>query len=241
LWQAPRAPYVESGDGWVLSAKRKTQEQRRRETREAVLNAAAQVLTEAGYSRFSAARVAAQAGVSRGALERYFPTRNDLLVAVTEHVMERAMSDARLLAARGPSQEDPINRFLLDSEHFFFSPIYRGMIELAIAAKSDDDLAERYDPIVARTRKELNATWLEALADAGFPRKNAELFVELTHHFLRGVFLVSTWLPYKPNRRALIDAWSKVAPEILRIADTPAPAPSPRRRRAAVPRRNKKA
>jgi AcrR family transcriptional regulator len=217
--------------------KRKTQEQRRRETREAVLNAAAQVLTEAGYANFSAARVATQAGVSRGALERYFPTRTDLLVAVTEHVMERAMSDAKLLAARGPKQGDPINRFLLDSEHFFFSPIYRGMMELAIAAKSDDDLAERYDPIVARARRELNATWLETLADAGFARKNAELFVELTHHFLRGVFLVSTWLPYKPNRRALIDAWSTLAPEILRVGEASAADHSAGRLLAKVPRR----
>jgi AcrR family transcriptional regulator len=230
-----------------MSAKRKTQEQRRRETREAVLNAAAQVLTEAGYARFSAARVATQAGVSRGALERYFPTKNDLLVAVTGHVMDRAMSDAKLLAARGPKQGDPINRFLLDSEHFFFSPIYRGMMELAIAAKSDADLAERYDPIVQHARTELNATWLEALADAGFPRRNAELFVELTHHFLRGVFLVSTWLPYKPNRRALLAAWSELAPGILRVGEASAAAgPSPRRRlaraaRPALRRRNKKA
>jgi AcrR family transcriptional regulator len=228
-----------------MSAKRKTQEQRRRETREAVLNAAAQVLTEAGYARFSAARVATQAGVSRGALERYFPTKNDLLVAVTGHVMDRAMSDARLLAARGPKQGDPINRFLLDSEHFFFSPVYRGMMELAIAAKSDDDLAERYDPIVQHARQQLNATWLEALAEAGFPRRNAELFVELTHHFLRGVFLVSTWLPYKPNRRALLAAWSELAPDILRVGAASA-APSPRRRpaktsRPASKRTNKKA
>jgi AcrR family transcriptional regulator len=209
--------------------KRKTQEQRRRETQEAVLNAAAQVLTEAGYAKFSAARVAAQAGVSRGALERYFPTKNDLLVAVTEQVMKRAVNDARLLAARGPKQGDPINRFLLDSEHFFFSPVYRGMMELAIAAKSNDDLAERYDLIVSGARRDLNTTWLEALAEAGFPRKNAELFVELTHHFLRGVFLVSTWLPYKPNRRALLEAWSQLAPEILHIGETSG-SPSPARR-----------
>jgi AcrR family transcriptional regulator len=215
---------------------RKTQEQRRRETREAVLNAAAQVLTEAGYASFSAARVATQAGVSRGALERYFPTKNDLLVAVTGHVMDRAMSDARLLAARGPKQGDPINRFLLDSEHFFFSPVYRGMIELAIAAKGDDDLAERYDPIVMRARRELNATWLEALADAGFPRRNAELFVELTHYFLRGLFLVSTWLPYKPNRRALLEAWSELAPGILRVGETFAD-PASGRRLAKAPQR----
>jgi len=215
---------------------RKTQEQRRRETREAVLTAAAQVLTEAGYARFSAARVAAQAGVSRGALERYFPTKIDLLVATTEHVMDRAVSDARLLAARGPKQGDPINRFLLDSEHFFFSPVYRGMMELAIASSSDEELAERNNPIVLRARRDLNSTWLEALADAGFARDEAELFVELTHYFLRGLFMVSTWLPYKPDRRALIDAWSRLTPAMLHLrenAGKPGARRSHRRRSSA--------
>jgi AcrR family transcriptional regulator len=200
---------------------RKTQEQRRRETREAVLNAAAQVLTEEGYPRFSAARVAARAGVSRGALERYFPTKNELLVAVTEHVLDRAVNEARLLAARGPRHSDPINRFLLDSEHFFFSPVYRSMIELAIAANGDNELAEPHNAIVLRGRKELNSIWLDALVEAGFARRNAELFVELTHYFLRGLFLASTWLPYKPNRRALLQAWSELAPGLLRVDETP--------------------
>jgi hypothetical protein len=148
------------------------------------------------------------------------------------------MSDARLLAARGPKQEDPISRFLLDSEHFFFSPIYRGMVELTMAARNDDDLAEHLDPIVQRARITLNTTWREALTDAGFARKNAELFVELTHYLLRGLFLVSTWLPYKPNRRALIEAWSQLAPGILRVGESPGGNAAPRRPSA---RRKKKA
>jgi AcrR family transcriptional regulator len=206
--------------------KRKTQEQRRRETRAAVLNAAVQLLTEADYSRFSAARAAKRAGVSRGALERYFPTKNDLLVAVTQHVMDAAVADTKLLAARGPKQSDPIHRFLLDSEHFFFSPVYRGMVELAIAARGDKELAKAHDAIVTRARTDLDRLWLETLVDAGFPRRNAALFVDLTHHLLRGVFLVDTWLPYKPNRRALLDAWSELAPRILAADDAAAKAPA---------------
>jgi AcrR family transcriptional regulator len=212
--------------------KRKTQEQRRRETREAVLDAAVQLLTEADYARFSAARVAIRAGVSRGALERYFPTKNDLLVAVTQHVMDTAIADTKVLAARGPKQSDPIHRFLLDSEHFFFSPVYRGMVELAIAARSDPELAKAHDAIVARSRADLDRLWLETLVEAGFQRQNAALFVDLTHHLLRGVFMVDTWLPYKPNRRALLDAWSELAPRILGDAKAPA-RPGPARKARA--------
>jgi AcrR family transcriptional regulator len=216
--------------GAGMTRTRKTQEQRRRETREAVLDAAVQLLTEADYARFSAARVATQAGVSRGALERYFPTKNDLLVAVTQHVMDTAIADTKLLAARGPKQSDPIHRFLLDSEHFFFSPVYRGMVELAIAARGDAELAEAHDAIVARSRADLDRVWLETLVAAGFPRRNAALFVDLTHYLLRGVFMVDTWLPYKPNRRALLDAWSELAPRILGDASKAPARPGPARK-----------
>src|SRR5215470_12339258 len=127
---------------------RRTQEERRQATQAAVLAAALEVLIDDGNANFSAGAVAAHAGVSRGALERYFPTKNDLVVAVTQHAMDTAVAHARQLAARGGKHT--IERFLLDSEHFFFSPVYRAMVELAIAAASDKALAKKQDPIVVR-------------------------------------------------------------------------------------------
>ncbi len=197
---------------------RRTQAQRRQATQAAVLGAALDVLVADGFAHFSAARVAARAGVSRGALERYFPTRNALLVAVTDHAMATAVAHARHLASR--AGERTIERFLADSEHFFFSPVYRAMLELAIAAASDPDLARRHRPIVARARRSLNGIWLDSLTAAGFARAAAERFILLTHYLLRGVFLVDTWLPYRTNRRAVLEAWSALAPAILDLRST---------------------
>jgi AcrR family transcriptional regulator len=215
---------------------RRTQEQRRAATQAAVLAAALDVLVADGYANFRAGRVAARAGVSRGALERYFRTKNDLLVAVTQHAMESAVAHAEELAGRGGART--VERFLLDSEHFFFSPVFRAMLELAIAAASDPALARRHDPIVIRARRRLNRIWLDSLTAAGFPRASAERFILLTHYLLRGVFVVSTWLPYKTNRRAVTKAWSQLAPAMLE-------ARQPSRRRAAAqkarPRRKRRA
>jgi AcrR family transcriptional regulator len=224
---------------------RRTQEQRRQATQAAVLAAALAVLIDDGYANFSASRVAAHAGLSRGALERYFPTKNDLLVAATKHAMDTAVAHAQRLAARGGKRT--IEQFLRDSEHFFFSPVYRAMLELAIAAASDAALARLHRPIVARARKSLNRIWLDSLGAAGFSRASAEQFILLTHYLLRGVFVVSTWLPYETNRRAVIDTWSALAPAILDPRrEQPAPMRAPKagkgpRRRSAVHRRNKKA
>jgi len=192
---------------------RRTQEQRRQATQAAVLAAALDVLIEDGYAKFSASRVAARAGVSRGALERYFPTKNDLLLAATEHAMDEAVAHAERLAAG--NGEHTVERFLRDSEHFFFGPLYRAMLELAIAASSDKVLAKPHRPIVRRARKSLNRIWLDRLSAAGFPRQRAERFILLTHYLLRGLFVVDTWLPYETNRRAVIKEWSALVPAVL--------------------------
>jgi AcrR family transcriptional regulator len=192
---------------------RKTQEERRRTTQAAVLSAALDVLIDDGFANFSAGRVAARAGVSRGALERYFPTKNDLLVAATQHAMDEAVAHAREMSAR--NSKPTVERFLLDSEHFFFSPLYRAMLELAIAAASDSTLGKLHRPIVARARKSLNGIWLDTLIAAGFPPDRAERFILLTHYMLRGLFVVDAWLPYDSDRKAVVQQWASLAPLML--------------------------
>ncbi len=217
---------------------RRTQAQRRQATQAAVLAAALDVLIAHGYANFSASRVAARADVSRGALERYFPTKNDLLLAATQHAMDAAVAHAERLAAAGGQRT--VEQFLIDSEHFFFGPLYRAMLELAIAAASDTALAKPHRPIVARARKSLNRIWLESLAAAGFPRRRSERFILLTHYLLRGLFVVDTWLPYETNRRAVINMWSALVPAVLGPPHAPSaasrrPAAGSRRRRNAAP------
>ncbi len=202
---------------------RKTQEERRRETQAAVLSAALQLLIARGYSQFSAGQVAARAGVSRGALERYFPTKNDLLVAVTQHAMDTALDHAKALATRASAEKDPVKRFLLDSQHFFLSPVFRALIELAIAANDDPRLAQPHRAIVVRARRGLNRIWLDALSAAGFSRRNAERFILLTHYLLRGVFVVKRWLPYDAKPRAVMQAWSALAPAVLELQQASPP------------------
>jgi AcrR family transcriptional regulator len=197
--------------------KRRTQEERRRETQAAILAASIALLTEKGYAGFSASRVAVRAGVSRGAQEHYFPKKIDLIAAATQHAMNEAVAHAQELATRATRSADPVAQFLMDSEHFFFNPLYRAMVESMIAARSDRALARVCYPIVRKARITLNKIWIDTLRQAGFSPQNAQRFVELTHYLVRGIFLVDTWLPYDIDRREVLDAWHRLAPAALRI------------------------
>jgi AcrR family transcriptional regulator len=194
---------------------RRTQLERRNETQAAILSAAIDLLTEHGYAGFSASRVAARAGVSRGAQEHYFPKKNDLIAAATRYAMREAVEHARLLARTAGETKDPIAKFLTDSEHFFFRPVYQAMIEIMIAARSDRALARVVNPIVLDARQTLNGIWIDTLGAAGYPRDNAQRFIELTHYMLRGAFLVATWLPYRIDRSEIVETWRRLAPALL--------------------------
>ena len=136
------------------------------------------------------------------------------------------MHDRSRSLPRDPT--DPIAKFLADSEHFFFRPVFRAMIEIMIAAARNRELARIVNPIVLDARHTLNGIWIETLGVAGYPRERAQQFIELTHYLLRGVFLVSTWLPYEIDRSEIIEAWRRVAPTILERRGNPR---RPRRRR----------
>ena len=197
--------------------KRKTQKERRQLTQSAVLSAALEVLIDDGYLKFSANRVAARARVSRGALERYYPTKNKLLVAATKYAMDIAVARAERQASRGV--KPTIERFLIDSEQFYFRPLYRANLELAIAAAGDPALWKLHRPIIVRARKKLDRVWVDTLTAAGCTRRSAERFILLTHYLLRGLFVVETWLPYKTDRQAVVDDWLALAPAAFKLWD----------------------
>jgi AcrR family transcriptional regulator len=194
---------------------RRTQLERRNEAQATILATSIRILAEEGYAKFSASRVAALAGVSRGAQEHYYPKKNDLIAAATRYAMREAVEHARSLAQTASQSPDPIAKFLADSEHFFFRPVFRAMMEIVIAARSDRALARVVHPIVQDARDVLNGIWTKTLEAAGYPRENAQQFVELTGYLLRGVFLVQNWLPYQIDRAEVVEVWRRLAPLAL--------------------------
>jgi AcrR family transcriptional regulator len=206
---------------------RRTQVERRNATQAAILSASIRTLAEDGYAGFSASRVAARAGVSRGAQEHYFPKKSDLIVAATRYAMREAVEHAKSLARSATRSRNPIERFLTDSEHFFFRPVYQAMVEIMIAARSDRALARIVYPIAQDARGVLNGIWTDKLDAAGYPRRNALTFIELTHYLLRGLFFVTYWLPYRIDRGKVIAVWRRLAPTVLELAGPSKPSGHP--------------
>jgi AcrR family transcriptional regulator len=191
-------------------APRRTQEQRRTDTRNAVLKAAMKILVEDGYEKFTTTRVAKAAGVSRGAQENYFRTKNELIVAATRYTLTRAEEEARLLAARNAGSDDPVEAFLENSKSFYLSPTYLALMEMVAVSRRDPALSRLNTPVVRHFRDTVDAVWIDALCAAGYERQGVRSFVKITHYLLRGMALASVFQPRKSEFPALLEEWRRM-------------------------------
>src|SRR3954451_23272146 len=82
----------------------RTQQQRREETRRALLDAAVQSLIEVGLARTTTLGVQRRADVSRGALLHHFPSKAELLVAAVDHLAEMRAREMKAFASQLPPE-----------------------------------------------------------------------------------------------------------------------------------------
>jgi AcrR family transcriptional regulator len=84
LRHSTRANGKRRRDGKSAKKKRRTQEERSATTRGKLIKSAVACISELGYLNSTVGVVARHAGVSRGAVQHHFGSRNDLLVAVID-------------------------------------------------------------------------------------------------------------------------------------------------------------
>ncbi|MDQ8044329.1 MAG: TetR/AcrR family transcriptional regulator [Solirubrobacteraceae bacterium] len=87
---------------------------RRLLSRQHVLDAARAIVTERGYRGASVAAIATQAGISNGALYRYFPSKVDLFVEVFRNVCDGEMRAATRAASKVQEPLAKLDAMLVD-------------------------------------------------------------------------------------------------------------------------------
>jgi AcrR family transcriptional regulator len=132
------------------------QTQRSRRTRAAVLNAAWELLEEAGVERTTVAAVAERAGVSRQALYLHFASRAELLLALHDHVDEQLDLASSIRTVRDAA--DAVAALEAFAAHLanYHSRIV--LIDLALLRANDA-------PDVAALVRQGSQVWLDACRD----------------------------------------------------------------------------
>jgi AcrR family transcriptional regulator len=127
---------------------RRTQDQRRAETRRRLLDATIDCLAEYGYTGATTRRIAERAEVSVGAVTHHFQYRVDLVAAAVEELARRRL--VALRTALDSLPEDRASRVgaALDLIWADFSgPLFTVMVKLWIAAGDEEELYARMVPL----------------------------------------------------------------------------------------------
>jgi AcrR family transcriptional regulator len=120
---------------------RRTQADRRAETRAALLEAAALGLSRYGYGNLSLAEVAAEAGYTRGALYHLFDDKEDLALAVVTWVWETWQEQVLPLA---DAHDDPSDALIaLARGHIAYCRDGRARVMMTLRV----EFAEREHPV----------------------------------------------------------------------------------------------
>lgn len=207
---------------------RRTQAERAEDTRRKLLDAAMGLLATKGYAGFRIADVADAAGLSRGAQTHHFPSKDELVVAVVEHVFQRATEQAHRRARRNSTPDGAIQALLQDSQEFFFSELFLIALDLAIQGRLKEG-GSVVGEISAATRLPVEENWRAALIESGVPTRVADDLLWLTISIVRGLAVRRLWQHDAPRFKRLFKLWREMVSVYL--ASLPA-SPPPRSRRS---------
>lgn len=187
------------------NAQRRTQSERRAETRRRLLEATIESLIEVGYAGTTIRAVTERAGVSQGAQSHHFPYRVDLVASAFEYLAEQRIARYVQLARRLTGDRAVRVRTLLDLLwEDFSSSVFTVAAKLWVAAADDEELRQRLIPVERRINKARTAVIRELAGELGgeaeFERK-----VAVATNTIAGLALVREFDPSGRARRG--DPW----------------------------------
>ncbi|KQM21099.1 TetR/AcrR family transcriptional regulator [Novosphingobium sp. Leaf2] len=123
------------------------------QTRARLIEATIRVLVRSGYSRTTTPQVALEAGLSRGAMLHHFDNGASLIKATIMHLHER-----RLRAFRRSAELSALDHRAMVRAYWrqIQKPAFVAFHELAVAARTDPDLAAVLLPLQVEFRERFN-------------------------------------------------------------------------------------
>ncbi|HET9143708.1 TetR/AcrR family transcriptional regulator [Actinophytocola sp.] len=188
---------------------RQPQQDRSRATRRRLLEAAIECLAEHGWSGSTVSVVAERAGVSRGAAQHHFPTREDLVTAAVEFVSEERTARLREHLAELPTGPGRVQAVIDLIDRMYTGPLFRAALQLWLAATSDEQLRARVLPLEAHVGRETHRVALELLGvDESVP--GVREVVQGTLDMARGLGLANLLTDDSKRRKRILQQWARI-------------------------------
>ncbi|MBF6149935.1 TetR family transcriptional regulator [Nocardia sp. 852002-20019_SCH5090214] len=193
-----------------MTASHEPKQDRSRATRQRLLEATIDCLAEMGWAAATVAVVAERAGVSRGAAQHHFPTREDLITAALEYMFDTRMAQSKAEAAavtevaQGVGRTEAVVAQLVES---YTTPLFKAALQVWTHAAADPVLRERIVPLEAHFGRISHRLAVEALGvDDSDPV--AHHLVQATLDMARGLGLADVLTDDSVRRKQIVHQWA---------------------------------
>ncbi|MEO6791478.1 MAG: TetR/AcrR family transcriptional regulator, partial [Ornithinibacter sp.] len=171
----------------VAPSARVPQQDRSRATRQRLLEAAGTCLSRDGWSAATVALIAQEAGISRGAAQHHFPTREALVTAALEHMFEQRKAALAATEIPDGDRAETVVRLLID---YYTDDRFRGALHVWTAAATDETMRAQIAPLERKFARDAHALAVRLLqADDSDPLTRT--LIQATLDLARGLGLAN--------------------------------------------------
>jgi AcrR family transcriptional regulator len=178
-----------------------------------------QCLAELGWNGASVTVVAERAGVSRGAIQHHFPTREDLFTAAVDYMSDVRLADYRGSSTKSPRRSKTTEAAVAEIVSIYTGPLFRAALQVWVAASADLELHARVVVMEAKLARQAHAVALELLgADESLPRVRETVMATLD--LARGLGLADLLTDDSQRRRRVVKHWARTIEPTICAAPT---------------------
>lgn len=200
--------------------KRKTQEERSRETINRLIEATLDSLQEYGYHGVSLAKIIEKAGVTKGAWSHHYNCKTELIAHAADHMLEGAIENGRNVL---PTLKDiPEEERLAQVLDYFWENFEQGKrrdvwVEVYIASRTDISLRKYLEPVIQRFHDSLNKVWREYFVLINSEDGSVETVMNLFMYMTRGMAIQSLIKDDPEYYRTFRDQWLKMITPLVKV------------------------
>jgi len=191
-------------------------EAKRLRTQDVICRAAIACLYDAGYAETSINCVVARAGVSKGALQHHFPTKEDLIITVAERLIERAIEVQHVSATAEPRGDDVAEYLRGTWNSLINTRSYQALLEILNAARTDHNLRARLLPRLQQWNRDLGHWVVKLFEPVGPHGQDVQMIMVMSRCLMRGLVIQRLFETDPTFADRLVERWIEIVSPLLR-------------------------
>ncbi|GGY05762.1 TetR family transcriptional regulator [Litchfieldella qijiaojingensis] len=189
--------------------KRQKQEDRSRQTQSRIMKATLECILEKGIRATSTVDVARKAGVSRGALVHHYPSKESLMQAALEDLLNKEVDSVRDMAMQVKSGSLNFDTLLQALHEHFKGDMYMVTLEYLTTARTDTAIMDVLQPLAAKFNASLEHIWEQLVVSAEHTSHHKRVALNATLCMMRGMGAQSIWRDDPELYRDMLEFWKQ--------------------------------